>query len=212
MSTVAGVFAHPDDEAFGPGGTLAKLSQTNDVYIICCTDGDHQEKNLKNIRHDELLASAKILGVKKVFFLDFIDGSLNNNLYQELSEKLHKLLNQLSPDTLITFHPNGVSGHIDHIVITSVVNHLFPKLPYLKKIMYFCMRDTERSQIPAYFVHMPDGIPRSAADEVVDTSSVRSTAISAMRAHRSQKDDCDWILNITRNLPKEEYFLVRSKR
>ncbi|MBP9816108.1 PIG-L family deacetylase [Candidatus Woesebacteria bacterium] len=40
MANIVAIFAHPDDEAFGPGGTLAKLSNEHDVYIICVTSGD----------------------------------------------------------------------------------------------------------------------------------------------------------------------------
>ena len=42
--SVVAIFAHPDDEAFGPAGTLKKLSETNDVYILCATKG-HEGNN-----------------------------------------------------------------------------------------------------------------------------------------------------------------------
>ena len=211
MSTVACVFAHPDDEAFGPGGTIAKLAKNNEVHIICCTDGDVHNNGLKNIRDKELLASAKILGVEKVHFLNFTDGSLSNAQYPKLVQSIKSKLNKIMPKTIITFDPNGVSGHIDHIAITSVVNYLFPKLDHVQKIMYFCMKDAERNQISDYFVYMPPGKSHSQIDETIDISSVWNVKVSAMRAHMSQKSDCDWILSIQEKLPKEEWFLVRSK-
>src|SRR3989344_1733560 len=172
MATIVGLFAHPDDEAFGPGGTLAKMAKDNDVYIICCTDGNHQEKGLKNIRNQELLASTKVLGVKEVLFLDFEDGGLCNANYHQLADAIKVKLDQLKPETIITFNLNGVSGHIDHIVVASVVTWLFPKLSYLKKIMYFCLRDIERRLIPNYFVYMPEGTALDQTDEIIDVSEV----------------------------------------
>lgn len=211
MSTIVGVFAHPDDEAFGPGGTLAKMAKDNDVYIVCCTDGNHQEKGLKDIRDKELLASAQVLGIKQVIFLNFEDGKLCNANYHQLADEIKKVLDKLKPETIITFHANGVSGHIDHIVVTSVVNFLFPKLKYIKKIMYFCMRDVERKIIPNYFVYMPDGIPRQQTDEIVDVSDVWKIKNAAMQKHRSQIKDLVMVTAMQALLPKEEYFIIKSK-
>ena len=77
------IFAHPDDEAFGPAGTIHKLTREYDVYILCATKAEIGETSLENkkplheVRADELRASAKVLGVKKVYFLGFIDGTLS---------------------------------------------------------------------------------------------------------------------------------------
>lgn len=72
--TIVGIFAHPDDEAFGPGGTLAKLAKENEVHIICATSCESGQKSISDkkdlgkIRKQELLSSAKILGIKKSIF------------------------------------------------------------------------------------------------------------------------------------------------
>src|SRR6266480_592737 len=105
MKPVVGIFAHPDDEAFGPSGTLAKFAnEGRDVYIICVTRGEAGDNNsdkthdLKDIREEELEASAKELGVKEVFFLDFKDGTLSNNVYHEVADKLEEQLEKLEPE------------------------------------------------------------------------------------------------------------------
>src|SRR5579872_4442081 len=120
--TIVCVFAHPDDEAFGPGGTIALLAKENDVYILCATKGEAGQNSLtdletplQNERMEELKRSAKILGVKKVIFLDFIDGTLSNSLYHKLAEKITQYLNELKPEMLLTYENRGISGHIDHI-------------------------------------------------------------------------------------------------
>jgi LmbE family N-acetylglucosaminyl deacetylase len=93
--TIVCIFAHPDDEAFGPGGTIALLSKKNDLYILCATKGEagknrHTDKEtpLQRLRSNELKASAMILGVKKVQFLNYIDGSLSNSLYHKLAKSI----------------------------------------------------------------------------------------------------------------------------
>lgn len=212
MSKIACVFAHPDDEAFGPGGTIAKVASDNEVHIICVTDGDVAGNGLKTVRDKELLASAKILKVTQVHFLNFVDGTLSNSLYAKVAKAIRAKLDQLRPDTVITFDENGVSGHLDHIAVTSVVNWLFPKLPYLKKILYFCNSKSAADQITDYFVYFPPGRSRREVNEIIDVSSHWPTKVAAMRAHVSQKSDCDWILGLLEKLPKEEWFGVRSKQ
>lgn len=205
MSNIACVFAHPDDEAFGPGGTIAKFSRDHNVYIICCTNKNH------SLRHDELLESAKVLGVKKVIFLDFEDGELSNNKYPLLVSRLKIHLQKLRPSIIITFHPNGVSGHIDHMAVTSVINYLFDKLKFIKKIMYFCMRDSERKLISDYFVHMPAGYTKNDVDEIIDISDVLGVKEQAAQKHKSQLKDMIFTLTKLKLLPKEEYFQVKSR-
>ena len=97
--TVVAMFAHPDDEAFGPAGTLAQLAKDNDVYIIVGTNGEagenhHPDKELHilEIRRQEVITSSKILGVKHVYFLDLPDGLLNNAIYGDALAKAEKII------------------------------------------------------------------------------------------------------------------------
>src|SRR6266568_3140736 len=106
MKPLVAIFAHPDDEVFGPGGTIATFASERDIYIICVTNGDAglnsstKTHDLGEIRKEEMLESTKILGVKQVFFLGYKDGSLNNNLYHEIAEKVQKILEKILPETL----------------------------------------------------------------------------------------------------------------
>jgi len=212
MSKIACVFAHPDDEAFGPGGTIAKLAADHEVHLVCVTDGDVANTGLGTIRAQELAASAKILRVHQVHHLGFADGSLSNANYHQVAAAIQSILDQLRPESLLTFDENGLSGHLDHIAITSILNWLFPKLDYLRRILYFCQRDQERKHIRDYFVYMPPGRDRSEVQVVEDISAVWDAKVAAMRAHVSQSGDCEWILSIITGLPKEEWFRVRSKQ
>lgn len=213
------IFAHPDDEAFGPSGTLFKLAKKYDLYLLCATKGEigqnssTSKKPLHEIRADELRKSAKILGIKKVYFLGFVDGTLSNALYHNISAKIEARLKVLKPELILTMNPNGGSGHIDHIVVSMVSSFVFERLKFIKKIMYTAMTTqfTDRWKKNSYFIYRPPGIPRSSVDEIVDVSDVWDTKIAAMEVHKSQSDDYKRIIKMREGLPKEEYFIVRKK-
>ncbi len=209
MFPVVGVFAHPDDEAMGPAGTLALFAHSRPVYLICATD-DNSGKNLTPVRRIELQKSSVMLGIKEVFFLDFRDGDLSNNLYPQLAAELQVILDRLKPDTLVTYEPRGVSGHIDHMVVSSVCNHLFDRLKYLKFLLSFCLPDSV-PRIKNYFVYFPPGYPRDLIDKVVDVKNVWSEKISAIKCHQSQIHDVRRVLAKLALFPKTEHFLLRTK-
>lgn len=216
--TVIALFAHPDDEAFGPGGTIAKLSKEYTSYLVCVTNGDSKNGSRKHeialgkLRKKELLASAKLLGIKKVFFLGYRDGSLNNNIYHEIADKLKALLEQLQPELLLTFEPRGVSGHTDHIVVSNITSFLFHKLPFVKSAWYYCLHEDQRNtQGHDYFIFMPQGYADVEIQKKVDVSDVWDIKLQAMFCHVSQKHDCDRILMRQKYLPRVEYFLELKK-
>jgi len=211
---IVAVFAHPDDEAFGPGGTLAQFSLENDVYIICITGGEagknslaQTESKLSHIRKNELLASAKILGVKKVFFLGFEDGSLSNNLYHKIASKVEKKLTFLKPDIVITFEQGGISGHLDHIAAHMITTFVVKNLTKKPQLWYYFAPENRRALPNDYFIYFPKAPAQSHADIVINTTAVWATKKLAMLAHKSQAHDAQRILNVIEKLPKNEYFI-----
>lgn len=210
--TTVCIFAHPDDEAFGPSGTIAKFSQDRDVYILCATRGDaNGDRKLGQIRSKELELSAKILGVKKVYFLKFTDGTLSNSIYHKLANEISGILEKLRPDTLITFEPLGISGHIDHITVSLVTTYVFGKLKFVKSLLYHCLTKEERKYFGAYFIYFPPGYKKKDINKIVDVSEVWDKKIKAIKAHKSQRQDAQTILKIMKKQPKEEHFLLLEK-
>lgn len=216
--TVVCIFAHPDDESFGPSGTIYNLAKENDVYILCATRGEAgmnsltMQKELAKVREQELKKSAKFLGVKKVYFLGFVDGTLSNSLYHVLAEKIENHLRHLRPEIIITFEPHGISGHIDHIVVSRVATFVFKRLSFVKKILYHCITDELAQEIGKnYFIEFGDGYKRSEIDKVVDISDVWDIKVRAMLMHKSQIEDARRIIKARGHHPKEEYFLVKTK-
>lgn len=214
--SIVAVFAHPDDEAFGPSGTLNKLSKDYDVYILCATRGEAgqnhsgKEDPISKMREEELLESAKIIGVKKVHFLDFIDGELNNNTYHKLADKIKEYLEKIQPETVITFENRGISGHIDHIVVSMATSFVVQKLSFVKKIMYYCLSEEQRSVIGDYFIFFPPGYTKDQINHIVDITDVFETKLKAMFAHKSQIKDAQNILKRNEKLPKREHFMVKK--
>jgi len=137
--TILAVLAHPDDESFGLGGTLALYSQKgHDTYYVCATRGeagsvdDEHLKGFKDtaeMRTDELMRAAKELGLKDVFFLGYRDSGMPgmdanqhpdaqiNAPIEEVAGRVVKFIRDLKPDVVLTFDPIGGYKHPDHIHI-----------------------------------------------------------------------------------------------
>ena len=137
--TLLAVLAHPDDESFGLGGTLALYaSKGYDVYYVCATRGEAgtvDEEHLKGfkdtaeMRTNELMRAAKELGLKEVFFLGYRDSGMPgmeanqhpnaqiNAPIEEVAGKVVKYIRKLKPDVVLTFDPIGGYKHPDHIHI-----------------------------------------------------------------------------------------------
>ena len=137
--TVLAVLAHPDDESFGLGGTLALYaSKGYDTYYVCATRGEAgtvDEEHLKGfkdtaeMRTDELMRAAKELGLKDVFFLGYRDSGMPgmdanqhpnaqiNAPVEEVAGRVVKYIRDLKPDVVLTFDPIGGYKHPDHIHI-----------------------------------------------------------------------------------------------
>lgn len=213
--TVVAIFAHPDDEAM-VAGTLAQLSKQNRVIIVCATKGErgkNPEKTSKlgAIRSRELRQSAALLGVSTVHFLRFRDGTLCNATYKRLATRLEPLLDRYQPDILLTFEPQGVSGHIDHVTVTSVTTYWFYQKSYPSQLWQFGITPEMRGPGHSYFVHRPFGIARDHFDAIIDITAELELKLKAIRTHQSQQKDVSWMVNAARtNLP-EEYFLIQTK-
>jgi N-acetyl-1-D-myo-inositol-2-amino-2-deoxy-alpha-D-glucopyranoside deacetylase len=133
------ILAHPDDESFGMGGTLALYASKGvDVYLICATKGEagdispeyiRDHDSIANLRETELRCAASCLGLAGVIFLDYRDsgmaGSLDNQhpnalvsqSIEEVGTRIAKTIRELKPNVVITFDPIGGYRHPDHIAI-----------------------------------------------------------------------------------------------
>jgi len=137
--TILAVLAHPDDESFGLGGTLALYARKGyNTYYVCATRGeagtvdDEYMRGFSStgeMRTDELMRAAKHLGLKDVFFLNYRDSGMPgteenkhpdaqiNHSIDEVAGRVVGYIRELKPEVVLTFDPIGGYKHPDHIHI-----------------------------------------------------------------------------------------------
>jgi N-acetyl-1-D-myo-inositol-2-amino-2-deoxy-alpha-D-glucopyranoside deacetylase len=137
--TLLAVLAHPDDESFGMGGTLALYAARGvDVHLVCATRGEvgdvaaellKDSQSIAELRESELRCAAGILGLKGVHFLDYRDSGMpgspdNQNPKALAAQPLDEVaanvvcyIRELKPQVVLTFDPIGGYRHPDHIAI-----------------------------------------------------------------------------------------------
>lgn len=122
------VFAHPDDESMGMGGTLAKYSAEGvDTHLVCASRGergwfglDGQNPGLSALgktRTIELENAVRELGMQGLYFLDYIDGDVDQADHAEAISKIVTHIRRIQPQVVVTFPPDGNYGHPDHIAV-----------------------------------------------------------------------------------------------
>ncbi len=122
------IFAHPDDESMGMGGTLAKYAAEGvATYLVCASRGEQgwfgpEGQNpgpglLGEIRTRELERAAHELGIRGLYFLDYADGAVDQADHAEAIGKIVTHIRHLRPQVVVTFPPDGNYGHPDHIAI-----------------------------------------------------------------------------------------------
>jgi LmbE family N-acetylglucosaminyl deacetylase len=124
-----GVFAHPDDESLGLGGTLARYAADGvATYLVTATAGDRgryfdnagrpSDEEVGRVRAGELRAAAAVLGVRDLALLGYRDGELDRTAPAEVVGRIAAELRRHRPQVVVTFGPDGAYGHPDHIAIS----------------------------------------------------------------------------------------------
>jgi LmbE family N-acetylglucosaminyl deacetylase len=125
------VLAHPDDESLGTGGALAKSAAEGvDTFLLTATRGERGRFGdsaatpdpdiVGRAREAELIAAAKVLGIREVRFLDYPDGAVDGVDPAEATRRIAGHLRRVKPHVVITFAPDGAYGHPDHIAISQL--------------------------------------------------------------------------------------------
>ena len=123
------VLAHPDDESLGTGGLLAAAAaQGVATYLVTATRGERGRIGGQRpgpevagpIRESELREAAAVLGVREVALLGYLDGDLDRADPLEATSKIVAHLRRVRPQVVVTFPPDGIYGHPDHVAISQL--------------------------------------------------------------------------------------------
>lgn len=187
------LFAHPDDETFRPGGTLALLAQRGvGVHVLTLTHGEAGScgepplctpDELPSVREHELRCACAALGIQPPHLLDYPDGYLVETDPERVIVEILAFIRQVHPQVLLSFGPDGLSGHPDHILVwhwTTKAFYLIEKITALYTVAV--------PQSLARTLNMPQvhPVPDDKITLTVDISSVWETKLTAMRCHATQ--------------------------
>ena len=200
------VFAHPDDESFGPSGTLLMDARAgNDVHLMTLTTGQNgtnpeNHSDLGAVRLEEWHAAGKLIGAKTQHYLGYVDGELRNNLYHEIADKINATIDEILADEssdieieFMTNDLNGISGHIDHIVAARVACFVFfsrkQKDGRFTRIRLACIPKTMIDKPNTDWLYMEAGREEHEINEVIDAREHADEIFAIMRAHYTQRGD-----------------------
>lgn len=225
---IFGIFAHPDDEAFGPCGTLLLETQAGaELHLITLTAGNGKYSNnpdnvadLGEVRLQEWHRSARLLDATSTRHLGYNDGKLGNDDHLAISAQLEDIVRTTIDGRedieveFITFDLNGLTGHIDHIVASRSASLAFYRLQAtglpLKRLRYYCL---PRNIFPTHdtgFIYMETGRADSEIDEIIDASAVIDTIHKIMQAHHSQRADYAWHIEKFGDDIAVDHFIVKE--
>ena len=183
---VLAVFAHPDDETFGCGGTLALYARAGvPVTYACATRGEMgrnmgkpsfaSRETLAELRVRELTAACAALGVRDLRLLGVWDKTSEFRDRDELASRIGAILAEVQPSLLITQHPE-FGGHPDHCAVGAAAIAAVRRLPPAERPRVHCMispRLAERAGLEV---------------RTIDVEAGLDAKMAAMRAHRSQSE------------------------
>jgi len=237
-------FAHPDDEAFTASGVLAASTARGvQVRLMCATCGEEGDirqpgvatrETLGQVRHAELRRSCQVLGLQEPIMLGYRDSGWGDSPAQyhpaafvqapsvQVVQRLVEEIRRFKPHIVLTFEPDGVSGHKDHKAIshhTTAAVHvagdptafpeqvqagLFPHHPlrlfYVARLQGHRLHRATLLRQAGLDVPLPDpelrhqGVPLAQLHIQFDVTPYLGQKLASMRSHCTQMTP-DWMFD-----------------
>jgi len=187
------VFAHPDDETFRPGGTLALLARGGvRVQVLTATRGEAgacgdpplcTPRDLPARRERELECACAALGVESLRFLGYADGHLAEADAECLIAQTVAAIRATGAQALLSFGPDGLSGHPDHIAIGRCAAEAFHRVGNVAALYTVAV---PASLAQALGMRQVRPVPDAEIALVVDVSAAWEAKLAAIRCHATQ--------------------------
>jgi LmbE family N-acetylglucosaminyl deacetylase len=211
------VAAHPDDDTFGATGSAA-LHATDEEFrltVVVVTSGDAGEiadpslatpETLGPVREAEDRASWAALGrpPDRHEFLRYPDGGVADADQTKLVERIAAVLREEQPDVVVTFGPDGVTGHSDHVTVGAATTKAFEEVRGeqgargFRRLLYNVLPRSMIEWFSAELVarggdpidpsapYQPSGVPDDAIGVAVDCRQVWKRKFDALFEHKTQ--------------------------
>ena len=219
--TVAGIFAHPDDETWSLAGSFALLvpkgvrgavwTATRGQAGQIAEGAGATPETLAEVREAEERAAMAVVGVERVFFGDLVDGEVEPADRDALTREVHGFLEREQPDVVVTMEPAGVTAHPDHMAVSAATQAAFgayaatarerePRFYYWGVSVSELAAWRELGRASGHELPGEDdpygsrGTPDEQFTCVVDTSTVAEQAYRALCQHHTQAADPAYLL------------------
>ena len=177
---ILGVWAHPDDETYLSAGLMASaVAEGRRVVCVTATRGEAGSQDeerwplaqLAGIRELELEQALGILGVTEHVWLDYRDGELESVSSKQAESKIAAIIEDVQPQSVLTFGVDGMTGHTDHIAVHHWTTAAFERAAPAGAGLYYATMTPEVADVlePAfapYNVFFAGPPPRTPLDEL----------------------------------------------
>ena len=196
------IFAHPDDESYRAGGALALLARKgSQVWVLCATRGEQgilkmDPEETGQVRQIEMECACRALGIEKPLFLNYQDGTLPEVNEEIAVGQVVGAIRKLRPQALLTWPPSGVSGHPDHVAVSSWTEKAFQLAA--DPAAYPEHKEASHAVDALYHIVIPSSlaetmkmphlhtVPDEEVTLTLDVSAVWDAKIAAIQCHASQ--------------------------
>ena len=181
LGTILGVWAHPDDETYLSAGLMARAVRAGS-RVVCATatrgeGGSTDEERwpsaeMGRVRTAELERSLEILGVGEHHWLDLPDIDMATPLPEAGYEAVRSLVDEVRPDTILTFGPDGMTGHEAHKSVSAWATRALPEVgrPGARVLYATTTPEWAAAFLPVWApfgVFLPGTPPRDPADRII---------------------------------------------
>ena len=190
------IFAHPDDETFRCGGTLALLAQRGvRVQVLTATRGQAGSRGdpplcapeeLPAVRESELRCACAALGIQPPILLDYQDGQLSEADPEKIVSEILAVIREVRPQMILTYGPDGVSGHPDHIAIGRFAAEAFHRAADVVALYTIAVPRSLAETLGMTQIHT---VSDEAITLTVDVSTVWDAKMAAICCHRTQLEE-----------------------